>query len=169
MTKKPKPEPLSGIYAIVNFAERRFYVGSSVDIICRFGSHKERLNCGKHHSKKLQEDWDRLGRCSFSFLVLETGIDLVYLQDREKFWMDALKGRDFYNGTSAAKRKDNRYYKLEIANTKNGPININQSVYYFGKEYEIKSIDRFRGQERVWLDGGQAYAYSDLLIPVECE
>lgn len=65
-------ERRSGIYAIVNSANGKCYIGSACrNIIKRWHVHKHDLRNGKHHSSHLQKSWNKHGEGSFLFIVLE--------------------------------------------------------------------------------------------------
>lgn len=89
----------SGIYAIVNKVNGKRYVGSAVDLKRRWRRHRWLLTRGEHHSKKLQHAWDKHGSESFSFVILESVVDLRALTDREQFWIDSHQtvGKNGYN------------------------------------------------------------------------
>lgn len=63
-------EIISGIYAIVNTVNGHRYIGSAVDVQRRWDKHKAELRRGNHHSRHLQNAWNKYGECSFSFLLL---------------------------------------------------------------------------------------------------
>jgi group I intron endonuclease len=63
---------ISGVYEIKNTLNNHRYVGSSVNILKRFMSHKYSLWNGKHRSIKLQRAWDKYGEEHFEFNILET-------------------------------------------------------------------------------------------------
>lgn len=131
---------MSGIYTIINYAERKFYVGSSINVKSRLTGHRQKLMRGRHHSKTLQKDFDRLGRGAFLFTVLESGVDLIHLHERENFWMDALGGLDCYNSVRAHARRDERYHNREFAKTSCGTIWVGQPVMFRRRQAEVTSI-----------------------------
>ena len=73
---------ICGIYSIINKIDNRVYIGSSTDIIRRWGVHRTSLRAGKHHAKALQRDWSLYGEDAFEFSVIEE-IDRACLRDRE--------------------------------------------------------------------------------------
>lgn len=79
--------PASGIYAIVNTATGKRYIGSAVDIKKRWSRHRLELKKGTHHSSKLQRAWNKHGVDSFVFEVIERVLaaDLIA---REQVWID---------------------------------------------------------------------------------
>lgn len=82
---------VSGIYAIRNTVNGKVYVGSSVNIKRRWGTHRHGLTRGAHHGVLLQRAWDKHGASAFVFEVLEYVSQTEYLLTREQFWIDALK------------------------------------------------------------------------------
>ncbi len=94
---------LGGIY-IIEVGDY-YYIGKSVDIYSRWQSHYTQLYLGKHHSPKLQEQYNQYGVAGLSFRVLEyvsiteykklsqlKGKQLTYqfnrnLLSKEKLWM----------------------------------------------------------------------------------
>lgn len=62
---------ISGIYKIENTLNKKVYIGESVDTSRRFEEHRDELNQNKHHSFKLQSDWNEYGSDSFTFEVIE--------------------------------------------------------------------------------------------------
>ena len=139
-----KHKATSGIYVIKNLAEGHNYVGSSVRVCARMDGHKSRLEKGKHHSKNLQEDWNRLGSHNFLFEVLEE-VDLVLLQERENFWIEELKGLERYNSCRAGGRRDMRYHELQSFCTDVGTVHVGQGVFMTGLQWEIEEIYKFKG------------------------
>lgn len=62
---------LQGIYQIRNTKNNRIYIGSSKDIYRRWKDHISLLNNNKHHSYKLQYDWNKYGSKYFQLEVIE--------------------------------------------------------------------------------------------------
>lgn len=60
-----------GIYQIVNSVNGKRYVGSSVNIEARWKHHLWRLTRGDHHSVVLQRAWNKYGKDSFNWIVLQ--------------------------------------------------------------------------------------------------
>ena len=61
---------ISGVYSIRNITNNRCYIGSSVNLQRRFGSHKAQLNKNIHSNPALQNAWNKYGRESFVFEIL---------------------------------------------------------------------------------------------------
>lgn len=94
----------SGIYKITNTVNGKMYVGSAVLIKRRFGQHRSALQNNKHHSKRLQNAWNKYGSDAFSFAILECVADKTLLIAREQAWIDLLNSAsaDGYNATPKA-------------------------------------------------------------------
>lgn len=60
----------AGIYEIVNSANGKRYIGSTVNLRLRRNHHYKQLRAGQHHSVHLQRAWDKYGAEAFSFLPL---------------------------------------------------------------------------------------------------
>lgn len=79
----------SGVYIILCIQSWKYYVGSSIWIEKRWREHKSDLNLKVHGNIHLQRAWDKYGKDSFMFFVLEE----VPLTTREKkdYWNLASK------------------------------------------------------------------------------
>lgn len=78
----------SGVYEIVNKVENKRYIGSTErDLRERHMSHFSILRRGKHHSYKLQRDWNKFGEEVFEFNVLHY-IPSEYAKRLEQWYLD---------------------------------------------------------------------------------
>lgn len=77
-----------GVYKIINVTNGKAYVGSAVDVDSRRRNHLRELLLGKHHSKKLQNSWNKYGSDQFVFVVVELVSDQLTLRSREQYWID---------------------------------------------------------------------------------
>lgn len=73
-----------GIYTITNATNGRVYVGSAVKFSARWKGHRSRLNKNAHHSKRLQNAWNKYGEASFTFapLLVCSKSDLIFFEQR---------------------------------------------------------------------------------------
>jgi len=85
-----------GIYQIRNTINGKVYVGSSIRMNHRKYEHFCDLNKGKHHSIKLQRAYNKYGKDSFIFEVIECiqltedlGINSKLITAREQFYIDS--------------------------------------------------------------------------------
>ena len=84
------------VYLIKCSRTDKVYVGSCVFKSSRKSGHFGHLRRGTHHSIHLQRAYDKHGESAFSFEVVETVEDLIFLRAREQFWMWRQGGR-LYN------------------------------------------------------------------------
>ncbi len=60
----------SGIYEILNTVNGKRYIGSAASFKKRWKKHKADLRGRTHHSRKLQNAWNKYGEAAFEFRVL---------------------------------------------------------------------------------------------------
>ena len=80
----------SGIYCIKNQINGKMYIGSAVTLKNRRHTHMAMLRKGKHHSRKLQNSWNKYGKSVFIFEILERVVDKELLVIREQHWINFL-------------------------------------------------------------------------------
>jgi group I intron endonuclease len=85
----------TGIYSITCKINNRKYIGQSKDIAGRWKQHLYQLRRGTHHTKSLQEDWNKYSYEDFVFQV-ELICTKKYLSEKEIEIWD--KYKDNYNG-----------------------------------------------------------------------
>lgn len=78
---------MTGIYSICHVASGKRYIGASGDITRRWARHRNLLRSNKHHSRQLQNAWNKRGESAFEFSVLEY-CDGAKLQEREQHYLD---------------------------------------------------------------------------------
>lgn len=79
------------IYEIRNKITGEFYIGSAVDHKRRRKDHLNRLKRGTHHSRYLQNAWNKYGPEAFEFNVLLEKVDLESLYSIENERIATLK------------------------------------------------------------------------------
>lgn len=79
------------VYVMTNTITGRRYVGSALLYRGRISEHKWALKNNLHHSELMQEDYDEHGWESFTFTVLETGVEEEFLRASELRWYLKLK------------------------------------------------------------------------------
>lgn len=111
-----------GIYKIYNTVTERVYIGRAKDFEKRRRAHLYSLETGKHKNKLMQEDFNRLGKSTFIFTVLEIIEDERTSVKREAFLISQLFDRkeDTYNiipgygdAATSVKRQSKRRSKLK--------------------------------------------------------
>lgn len=114
---------MQGIYEIVNTANGKKYIGSSVHIKKRWYEHRYSLRKGEHGNSHLQAAWDRYGSKSFVFRVIEEVDNPEALIQREQWWHDeaCTDGNETYNAgkqvdcpTRGTKFDDERLAQMSI-------------------------------------------------------
>lgn len=84
---------VSGIYRIVNCANGKVYVGSSVDLFLRLRSHLGQLAKNKHRNSYMQRSWNEHGEGNFRFEVVRLcPIEVLLAQEQAE--MDRLHSAD---------------------------------------------------------------------------
>lgn len=107
------PPEMGGIYAIINVANGRCYIGSSHKMRKRLNYHRRALECGKHPNPILQASWNKHGPEVFICDIFEPVRDRRLLLDREQFWFDSLEP-SFNILKFAASRKGHKQSKEVI-------------------------------------------------------
>jgi group I intron endonuclease len=89
----------TGIYIIINELTEKYYLGSSVNIEKRWVEHKSLLKSNKHHSKPLQNAYNKYGNSCLTYYVFFVCVeeDLLFF---EQFCLDTLKPK--YNASKVA-------------------------------------------------------------------
>lgn len=84
---------ISGIYSIINIRNNKIYVGSTKNIEMRKYSHFNTLRRNVHVNKYLQRAYNKYGKDSFMFTVIEY-CSVDRLLEREIFWIIHYKSTD---------------------------------------------------------------------------
>ena len=93
-----------GIYKIVCKKTGKCYVGSSIDTLTRWKKHLWCLENNMHHSNKLQNAWNKYGKESFAFDIIEELPDASKLIETEQKHIDKLKAAS--NGYNIKEKAD---------------------------------------------------------------
>lgn len=86
---------MTGIYKIFCLVTNKCYIGQSSQIKKRITTHKRELRMNKHHSKKLQQAYNKYGAENFTYEILEL-CPKTKLDEREKFYIKIFDS--FHNG-----------------------------------------------------------------------
>ena len=78
---------MTGIYAIHNVANDKYYIGQAKDIHNRWIQHRSRLKCGTHENCHLQSAYNLYGKDSFEYLVLEECLE-HQLNEKEQYYIE---------------------------------------------------------------------------------
>lgn len=67
-----KKTPPMGVWSVRNKVDGKYLLGASPNVTGRLNRERFSLETGAHLSRELQADWNRLGKGSFVFEVLDT-------------------------------------------------------------------------------------------------
>lgn len=91
------------IYKILNVANGKFYVGSTINMYKRAYNHRRKLRRNEHHCKHLQSAWNFYGEDSFVFVIVEKAPSVEMLHGAENKWLVEHFGKDYcYNASKYA-------------------------------------------------------------------
>jgi len=116
---------VSGIYKITNKINNKMYIGSSKNMPIRLNQHLKDLIADKHHSYKLQNDFNEFGIDVFTFEIIRVVNNESELKDIEQKYMDDYKCYEDnigYNVSISAKEKKTKL-DLQIEQEKEKGIN----------------------------------------------
>lgn len=80
----------TGIYKIINLIDGKYYVGSSTNIYKRWKEHIRLLNNNQHHNDHLQYAWNKYGKKSFNFVIVEN-TEITSIKIIEQKYLDVAK------------------------------------------------------------------------------
>lgn len=104
------------VYAIINIATGKVYIGSTCRFSDRFREHRRLLNLNEHHSKKLQHSFNFHGTKQFQMRVVEYVCVPEMIYEREQFWIDRHGFKNTYNMAPMAQgttRVPNSVYSID--------------------------------------------------------
>ena len=133
-----------GLYAIVNKANNKAYVGSSFNVSARLSTHTSKLNKNKHHNKHLQLAWNKNGSDNFKFKLLRLCQSEVESANLEQCFLECFFGENLYNfknmafGVGSGKSHPNKGKPLSDARKKK----VSDALKGIGRPHkqEIKKI-----------------------------
>lgn len=91
------------VYQIKNKINNKIYIGSTSNLNKRWDTHIRRLNNNKHHSRYLQNAWNKYGKDCFVFEILETFQSKKEMLDCEQKWLNKTLCYDKENGYNTCK------------------------------------------------------------------
>lgn len=87
---------LSGIYIIYNTVTCKGYIGQSNNFTIRWKKHTRDLDSNKHKNKHLQYSWNKYGKDSFEFKILEY-CEIIELTKTEQKYINLYGIDNLYN------------------------------------------------------------------------
>jgi group I intron endonuclease len=104
------------IYEIVNLKTNKKYIGSAVNFDRRKKVHLYELKKNIHHSKLLQNSWNKYTPKDFIFNIIEEVFDRTILLEREQHWLD------YY-------QTYNKNFGYNMSNKSTQPMSLSIPVY----------------------------------------
>lgn len=100
----------AGIYAIENTVSADAYVGATVDIHMRIGSHTSLLRANAHSCKKFQSNYNEYGEEAFSWRIVEAVPRYLYTDSRGGLIRQWLAVRETFHVLLLSATLTNRKY-----------------------------------------------------------
>lgn len=123
---------ISGVYQIQSkIKPERIYIGSSVDIYNRWHKHLSILIINKHHSRKLQNHFNKYGESDLQFSIL-LSCDKSELLQTEQYFLDAYD--PYFNVLKKAGSTLGFKFSLESLEKKRKSARKGSMHYLFGKK-----------------------------------
>lgn len=128
----------SGIYKIQNTLDGKVYVGSGQYIEGRWSDHKFQLSKDIHHSIHLQRAWNKYGKNSFKFEIIELLEPIKnILIEREQYWIDYYNSSNDKFGYNINPKADSRLGSVSSKETRE---KISRSM--LGKKHKFAKRNR---------------------------
>jgi group I intron endonuclease len=142
----------AGIYGIRHTASGRIYVGSAKDIRTRLYQHLGALLAKKHHSRYLQNAWNKYGQSAFILILLEKGV-VEKLIETEQFWIDHF---DSYEKGFNARPKAESMRGVKWSKAQNEARSRTNSKVWSNQALRQRVSARFKGYRRgVWTESSR--------------
>jgi len=129
----------SGIYIIKNVNNNKVYVGSSINIKNREYKHFWMLERGSHDNLHLQKSYNKHGKSSFVFEVIEI-CDIPLLIKKENYYINNFKSNDIKFGYNLATvnefRRNSFNHEVKVKLSK---FNLNKNNNF--SKFSLTNID----------------------------
>lgn len=132
-------ETIMGVYKIENTENHKVYIGSSKNIYDRWKQHLRKLKKNKHHSFKLQSEYNMANdKTIFDFEIVVVVKEYKLLKPIEELCIN--KFNSYYNGYNCCEKADNPKY----AHIKKKPVKLIPSSEKFIWVIQNRSMDNFK-------------------------
>lgn len=139
----------SGIYVIKNTHNDKVYVGSSFNIQKRWDSHLSSLRSDRHHSCKLQGDYNLLGESSFYLEIVEETNSNI--KEKEDGWISDLNSKEYgYNIGDAVFGDALTYHPNRDDIIKRRTETANQNISNMSDEERVRRFGKFGSENGNW-------------------
>lgn len=156
---------ISGIYKISCIENKKFYIGSAVDIANRWHRHKYDLRANKGTNPNIQASWNKYGEKSFAFEIIEEVLDKSKLTEREQYYFDTLKPA--LNACPIAgnnlgvrfklKNRRSKEHCLKISLAAKERLKIKENNGMYGKKHRKESIELMKKNRPSYLGEGNPF------------
>jgi len=109
---------ISGIYLILNIKNGKVYVGKSHNIYNRITEHISRLKNNICENEYLQNSFNKYGKESFDYSILEICNDEDIVSKKELFWMKKLNSLDRNFGYNLRSDSDSKMIVHKLTSLK---------------------------------------------------
>lgn len=152
-----KKEKQSGIYKIVNVKNNKIYIGSARNLNKRWKRHICELNKKTHHNIILQNSWEKYGKDSFTFEVIEIVTDISLLMEREQYHINHFqpfgdKGYNISKNVIGCNSLENNPNRTDIISR----ISKSMKKVWENKTEEQKAALRMYGEKNPSWNGGSS-------------
>lgn len=138
---------IPGVYLIICRSSKREYVGQSQDIGARWADHVNSLRRHRHHSRKLQDDWNQFGADAFSFEILEQVADRDERESQETWYIK--RRRALVKG----------YNQTDLTESERRALKERKLNYPKEIASEVISIQEQPRAKQPWIDFSSAKIY----------
>ncbi len=130
---------MTGIYAIHNIINDKYYIGQAGNIEYRWMQHRSRLKCGTHENKHLLSAYNKYGKDAFQYSVVEE-CKKEELDDREKFYIQKYDSYEHgYNqdlggsGCKGYKHTDEEILKMRMIQNPKAILQLDMDLNIVGE------------------------------------
>ena len=170
---------MTGIYAIHNVVNDKYYIGQAQDINDRWIKHRSRLKNNNHENKHLQNAYNKYGKESFEYFVVEE-CNMEELDEKEIMYIQQYNSYDNgYNqdlggkGCRGYKHTEEEILKMRMVQDPKAVLQLDMDLNIVNKWYSashagktldlsirgIKAVcERFNRQKTI---GGYYWVYED--------
>lgn len=146
---------IPGVYVIRNLINNKVYIGSAKNIRTRINIHKHYLNNNKHHSKKLQNSYNKYNGNFLVSILEKTSIEQLLI--REQYWINYFQSYKQEYGFNILKIAGNSTGWKCSDETKNKIGNANRGRKIIFTESHLKNLanNRYHRKIRVIFNNHQ--------------
>lgn len=150
---------ITGIYRIQSIIKsERIYIGSTIDMNKRWSDHKSELNKNKHHSRKLQNHFNKYGESDLVFIIVELCFP-EFLTAREQYYIDKLK--PWFNIALIAGSNLGCHWELsDDFKRKNSENKKGEKNHNYGKHLSEETKQKLREAHKGQISGAKGKKWS---------